>query len=163
MVNEQVGIRRALATDASMLEQVQVQSQQAMGTGPFRSVDWPMMLALPDCFTYLAETSTAFGVISVGLPTEEFFDDGNTGEVLAWCLLPAFWRQGYGRKLLVHGLSVIKRRHKERALAWVPGSGRAIFVLEALGFEDAGATRLVNQEDGELREQAYVLDLSDYF
>ena len=96
--------------------------------------------------------------------TEPDLVEGDTGEVLTWHLLPAWRGNGYGRRLLVHGLTVIKRLHFEQALIWVPiGCERALEVLSRLGFESTGATRTSNVKGAAPEETAWSVNLEAYF
>ena len=103
-----VGIRRADAEDAESLSQL---TSELL-------LSWLDMFAVPEIFSYLAEDDEPFGVVSVA-PASDYWLD-NAGEVIVWYLHPKFRNVGLGRKLLVHGLSVLKRRDFEIALIWIP-------------------------------------------
>ena len=103
-------------------------------------------------------------MVTSGPPQESFLDDEKTGEILALFLREGYQGHGLGRKLRVHGVSVIKRRDSARAVIWVPEAAeRALRVVEALGFEALGATREINQADGTVVEQCLALDCAKWF
>ena len=159
---EQVGIRRAVSSDTDELELVRgCARDQAAGLWP-QSVSMKERIALEGVFTYLAEDEEIFGFVSVGAASDLF--DSSYGEVLEWYLLPRRWRTGLGRKMMVHGLSVLKRRQYDFATIWLPPDAvPAISVIDALGFEYAEMEREDNVEDGICLQKAYVKDLADYF
>jgi GNAT superfamily N-acetyltransferase len=153
-----ISIRRATTSDTDALVQLEIDAR-GDSRGWAETVDWPSVFAEPGAFTYLAEDDETFGVITVGSPRDSRYRDGDTGEVLAWYLHPRYWQQGFGRKLLVHGLSVIKRRHCEQALIWVPETAdRADASLRSLHFESVHQLPL-----GDTNLIGFVLDLTDYF
>ncbi len=163
---EQIGIRRALPADCDVLESVRLGSIKAASAG------WPAVTAIEEriaaqgVFTYLAEDAAPFGYVTVGPPVsvEGYFDDREVGEILEWYLLPRLWQAGYGRKLLVHGLTVLKRRLCERAVIWVPeAASRSIQLLDQAGFEPLDAEIVSNTNPGTVRQLAYEKDLSSFF
>lgn len=131
----QVSIRRAGKDDAAALNSLEQDALEGV-IGRTGLTDWSSLFAEPDVFTYLAEDSEPFGVIAVGNPRETIHRDGITGEVIAWYLHPRYRESGFGKKLLVHGLSVIKRRNFERAIIRIPEVAvSAIQSVHSLQFE----------------------------
>lgn len=155
-----VGIRRAVAADAAPLERLERSSRAGISDAAWGElVDWPAAFVAAGVYSYLAEADKPFGVVSIGDPKEPSAAGPGTGEVLAWYVDPDYRGQGYGRKLLVHGLSVMKRREYERALVWLPGDATlAIRSLLGLGFEELESRPL-----GDVTRVAFMLDLADYF
>ena len=126
--------------------------------------DWETRLAESGTFTYLCEDSSPFGFVTSADPVEEYFRDGETGEILGLCLHPDYWGSGYGKKLLVHGITVLKRRGFEQAIMWIPDfAEHAIAVSESLQFKQIEGSRVSNHQQGDLLENCYRLDLSGYF
>ena len=118
-----VGIRRAELQDVESLSQLTSEL----------CVSWWDMFASPEIFSYLAEDNEPFGAVSVSAASDSRLD--NAGEVLVWYLHPKFRQVGLGRKLLVHGLSVLKRRDFEIARIWIPETADdALKVLYGLHF-----------------------------
>ena len=115
-------------------------------------------------FTYIAEDDAPFGMVTAGPPQEDFLDDDKTGEILALYLKPGYQGRGLGRKLLVHGVSVIKRWDSVRAVIWIPEvATRALHVVTVLGFEELGASREINREGGTVVETCLALDCANWF
>lgn len=159
---ESVAIRRALRADIHQLQSVE---REALGEAPVVVArNWPDLLQRRGIFTYVAEDATPFGMVTAGPPQESFLDDDKTGEILALFLRPDYQGHGLGRKLLVHGVSVIKRRDSGRAVIWIPEvAARALHVVKALGFEELGASREINQADGTVVETCLTLDCAKWF
>lgn len=159
-----VGIRRATINDVAELNHVRA---MAIGSKVARE-DLRTRIDAANVFTYLAEEDTPFGFVTVGtaealVQPAEALDDA-TGEILEWYLRPEFWHLGFGAKLLVHGLSVLKRRMYERAVIWLPEkAGRAETITLRLGFEHHGAEKIVNDSGGSHSAHALIKDLSEYF
>jgi len=160
-----VGIRRATRNDVAELNHVRA---MAIGNGVARK-DLRTRLDAANVFTYLAEEDTPFGFVTVGAsealtqPAEALIDNA-TGEILEWYLRPEFWHRGFGAKLLVHGLSVLKRRMYECAIIWLPAKAdRAEAITLRLGFEHHGAEKIVNDSAGSHSAHALIKDLSEYF
>ena len=161
-MKEQIGLRRALEADAAVLQNVRQEARQACEFKWPPARDLTSRLAASGVFTYLAESEIPFGFITVGTPDDELFE--STGEVLEWYLVPAKWKSGFGRKLLVHGLSVLKRRQFEQALIWLPESAIAAGKTAAeIGFEQAAVEKEVNLDCTTYVQKAFVKDLSEYF
>lgn len=155
MDSSAISIRRALAADVTALETV-------------REASWPMIDGVPllqhleasGTFTYLAEDDSPFGFVTVGSCETGLAD----GEILEWFLLQSHQERTLGRRLLVHGLSVLKRRLCENAFIWVPVEAtRAREVLLRQEFEDSGACRERNTSTGVISETGFRKDLSDFF
>ena len=156
MENSQIGIRRAVPADAEVLELI----RRSASVPDCRDTGMATHLRAPGTYTYLAEDTEPFGFVSVGVCDLDLAD----GEVFEWFLSPAYQQRTLGRKLLVHGMSVLKRRACESALIWIPeGAGRARHLLKRQGFEQVGATRERNLDDLSVIETAYYRDLSDFF
>ena len=155
---KQVGIRRALAADAGALNQIRSETP-----GPFAPTrELGRHLAEPAVYTYLAEDEVPFGFVTVGPDTD--LEHVGLGEIREWFVSTTYQQRGYGRKLLVHGLSVLRRRMCDSALIWLPVEvTRTLDVLLQHGFKTYPAQRLVNVGELSSTEQAYLKDLSDYF
>ena len=153
-----VAIRRAGIEDAAALISLeQVAPEGVIGRTGF--TDWSSLLAEPGVFTYLAEDTEPFGVIAVGTPREMMHRDGNTGEVIAWYLHPRYRESGFGKKLLVHGLSVIKRRNFERAIIRIPEVAvRTIQSAHSLQFEQTEVEPM-----GDVNLLTFTLTLDKFF
>ncbi len=118
---------------------------------------------LQGIFSYLAEDTRPFGFVTVGQPAESIFEAG-TGEVLGLYVQQDYQRQGVGKKLLVHGISVLKRRRCERVVIWLPEEAEgAGALLNSSGFEANGMTRERNEDGTTERSSCYQLDITDYF
>ena len=153
-----VGIRRALATDAGALNQVRTETP---GLFP-PSRDLGRYFSTAGIYTYLAEAEAPFGFVTVGPETD--LGQGAIGELREWFIAERYQQQGYGRKLLVHGLTVLKRRMCNSALIWLPvETTEPLDVLRKNGFEDYPAERVVNVGELSQAEKAYIKDLGDYF
>jgi ribosomal protein S18 acetylase RimI-like enzyme len=117
-----------------------------------------------DTFTYLSEDENVFGFVTSGSPKVEFFRDNLTGEIVNLYVHPEYQGHGVGKKLLVHGLSVLKRRGFEFAIIWIPEiASRAIAISTALNFEEVDGARLVDNKAGDFSQVCYKLDLTAYF
>ena len=160
---ESVGIRRAGVDDIAALKRVEVVALRA--TNVFVAErDWEGLFDDGAVFTYLAEDENPFGYVTVGKPRENWFQDGVTGEVISLCVLPEYQGKGVGRRLLVHGLSVLKRRQFEHALVWIrEGARRGERLLTTLGFTTFDSVRTINLTDGEITQYAWTLSLENYF
>lgn len=155
---KQVGIRRALAADAGALNQIR--SETPGPFAPTRALG--RLLAEPCVYTYLVEDEVPFGFVTVGPDTD--LEHVGLGEIREWFVSTTYQQRGYGRKLLVHGLTVLKRKMCDSALIWLPVDvARPLDVILQHGFKTHPAQRLVNVGDLSSTEQAYVRDLSDYF
>ncbi len=160
---ESVAIRRALVADVTNLRGVEQAATSASGVDASPR-DWDNLLGSKGIFTYVMEDAAPFGMVSAGPPAEPWFADGETSEILAWFLQPTYQGHGLGRKLLVHGISVIKRRHSRRALVWIPAAAaRARSVAESVGFEMHGTRREVNHAGGTSLEEGYTLNCEKWF
>lgn len=130
----------------------------------FSSEKWRALFNDSELFTYLAEDDQPFGFVTAGVPLEEFYVDGKHGELIALNILPTHWHHGYGKKLLVHGISVLKRRSFERAIVWLAReNARALGIIVRLGFSPNGAARITNRGDSSYQEYCYELELGEYF
>ena len=115
-------------------------------------------------YTYLSEDENPFGFVTSGNPVEEYFRDGLTGEILSLFIHPDYWGFGFGKKLLVHGLTVLKRREFETAILWIPDiADRAIAISLGLNFRPIEGAQLTDYKTGGLEQACYKLDLTAYF
>lgn len=150
---ESVAIRRAVASDRNALanvEQVALQATHEINHGP---TDWAYYLDSTDHFIYLAEHERPFGFVCAGM-----------GEVIGLYLRPDCWGCGMGKKLLVRGLSVLKRRGFEHAFLWVrDDASRMQAVVASIGFERIDTVRETNLRHHSIREAGYSLALDNWF
>lgn len=158
---ESVAIRRGDSSDQSALAAI---VQGAGATFEHRLDALPRLLSARDHFVYLAETESPFGFVGAG-PCDPDLSGPETGEIISIFLLPECQGQGMGKKLLVRGLSVLKRRGFTDAFAWVPAaSARAIATFEAIGFErDQRVQRELNSDGATVVEQGYRVELAEFF
>ncbi len=157
---ESVSIRRAEADDYDLLSEVYLQS---MAGGPVAR-DWPSIFGQADVFTYLAEEKEPFAFITAGTSQEEYFRDEKHGELIGVHVLPSHQCHGYGRKLLIHGISVLKRRQYETAIAWVPSNNpSALGIFEAVGFRKNGASRELNFNAASVSECCLEINIQKFF
>ncbi len=161
---QSVALRRASTSDAVELERVELSAQVAVKANWRPITSWEARLTEPGTFTYLCEDTNPFGFVTSADPVEEYFRDGQTGEILGLCLHPDYWGFGYGKKLLVHGITVLKRRGFERAIIWIPDfAEHAIAACGSLKFKQIDSSRVSNRPQGDLMENCYQLDLAGYF
>tara|TARA_R110002072_G_scaffold3830_1_gene27232 strand:+ start:4940 stop:5419 length:480 start_codon:yes stop_codon:yes gene_type:complete len=159
MVLNGVGIRRAAEVD--LLALIELTEAQGSPEPVYWRKQWQQRLLNPEVFTYLAEDEQLFGFVSAG-PAELL--DKTDGEVIALFLAPKYRGLGMGKKLLVRGLSVLKRRNYNRGVVFIDEDTAALKqIIVALGFERGVGDREVNYPGGTLRQQGYALDLNDYF
>lgn len=158
---ESVAIRRGEPADRDALAAVVAANGDSVRQ---RIDDLNTLLSSREHFIYLAETDAPFGFVGAG-PADEMIAGPGVGEIVALYLLPLVQGQGMGKKLLVRGLSVLKRRGFERAFAFVPvASVSAIAVFRAIGFEPVeGVERVVNKGAQAVRECGYSVSLDDFF
>lgn len=135
-----IGIRRASTRDAVHLATI----SEGSATGTVELSKMSHWLKSPGIFSYAAEDEQLFGFVTVG-PEMLTSRDGSDGQVLAWAVQPSHRQRGMGRKLLVHGLSVLKRRMFTRAIIWLPEEAvRAQVIVGKIGFEMNGTERWDN-------------------
>lgn len=155
---ESVAIRRGEPSDHTALRGI-IESAHAIRS--HRIDGLPVLLGGTDHFVYLAETARPFGFVGAGAGEGDFIGD-DVGEVMALFIHPDFQGYGMGRKLLVRGLSVLKRRGFGRALAFVPDGAEETF--EAVGFELAsGLSRQINIGTKTVTERGLLVDLDAFF
>ena len=163
---ESVAIRRAEEKDIPAILAIQSDALNALRVpiGRYSAQEWQGFFNDPRIFTYLCETDRPFGFVTAGAPLEDFFMDGEHGELIAVNILPTHREHGYGKKLLVHGISVLKRRNFKRAIVWAANENeRAIAIIDRLGSNPNGAVRITNRADASQQEYCYQLDLEEYF
>lgn len=164
---ESVAIRRGTERDGASLRAVHARALEVAFTesGPIR--DWHSLLSSPLHFVYLAEDTRPFGFVCAGEPLEALPGYERHGEVIGWYVLPEYQGYGMGRKLLVRGLSVLKRRGFASALLWLrDDAAGALSIVESLGFDGGALSRTTNWQIGgerEVRETGYELRLDDWF
>ncbi|XOV88231.1 MAG: GNAT family N-acetyltransferase [Pseudomonadota bacterium] len=157
---ESVAIRRGEPGDA---EAIRLLSQDLGLPLPFRT-DWPALLASPAHFVYVAEDNSIFGFVAAGAPLDPLPGSEGTGEIIGLCVKPGYQRQGMGTKLLVRGISVLKRRTFGRAHVWLPDARpQVVRVFTAVGFEATGVTRITNLESRPWRESGFEMGLDAFF
>lgn len=151
-----VGIRRMAdgeSKDLSALVDAELQ--------PFDVAYWQRQLLMPGNFTYVIEQKSIFGFVSAGsadLPNPRI------GELLGLYVDPSKRRQGWGRKLLVRGLSVLKLREFESACVYLKEEARgARALLTELGFVATALEKTSFIDGQEVIQTGYQTDLADYF
>jgi len=163
---ESVSIRRAGGADIPAIIEIQNHVLK-VEQDPHRSYvhdEWLAFFNDSHIFTYLSETDQPFGFVTAGVPLDDLFLGEGQGELIALNILPTHWGHGYGKKLLVHGLSVLKRRNFKQAILWVTsGNERAVSIIRRLGFNANGAERITNRADSSIQEHCYELTLEEYF
>ncbi len=158
VLGKPVGIRRALAADAGALNRIRTETPGLFS--PSRDLERHFSAA--GIYTYLTEDEAPFGFVTVGPETD--LGQGALGELREWFVSERYQQQGYGRKLLVHGLTVLKRRMCDSALIWLPETTTGpLDVLRKNGFEDYPAERIVNVGELSQAEKAYIKDIGDYY
>ena len=147
-----VGVRRAVMADRDSLDQL---CSEVLPRPVFKDY-----LEAQGVFSYLAEEEQPFGVVTVGRSGD--VGSRHTGELLAWFVAPSCRGRGWGGKLLIHGMSVLKRRLFEEAFIWVPSdSEAAIHIVERIGFDRHGSERVDNQTGQ--TSLGYIRLLDDFF
>ena len=118
-------------------------------------------LSADDVYAYMAEDERVFGFVTCGAP---LIAEKGVGEIIAIFVSPQHRGFGMGKKLLVRGLSVLKRRGFEIATLWVNEDNLVDGFLESLGFELAVETRELNLPDGNVAlQRCFCRPLDDYF
>ncbi|MBT6247464.1 MAG: hypothetical protein HOI43_18750 [Gammaproteobacteria bacterium] len=168
-MNDGVGIRRAVPSDADLLVELQSMVQTSQDSNWDEVLPWHLWLTDSQFFTYVAEQSVLIGAVAVGpirdsdLVGDDLLD-GNPGEIIAWFIHPDQDYQKLGRKLLVHGLTVLKRCFFESAVIWVASNSKtAPAVIQSLHFWDTGLERVRNLSSKSINENCYKLHLGSYF
>jgi hypothetical protein len=163
-MQEVVGIRRAMLQDEDRLKTLQYTAQTHVDLGWQEVAPWHSWLTDTAVFTYIAERDELLGAVATGPVGEAVLQDGHTGEIIAWFLHPDAWSQKLGRKLLVHGLTVLKRCLFHKAVIWIPAKAkRAENVVISLKFTVTGMERVRNLPSGSVNESCFQLDLDGYY
>ncbi len=155
MSTDVVGIRRA-----SLEELAGIYTEVSQHPVPFDVDHWQRQSLVTGSFTYLLELDDIFGFVSAGSAE---LPDESIGEIYGLWIAPTFRRQGWGRKLLVRGISVLKRRNFSQGLCYLSEDVAAEKLLQGLGFELTPSERVSNSNAQSVRQFGYQLDLSDYF
>jgi ribosomal protein S18 acetylase RimI-like enzyme len=152
-----VAIRRAYATDFPRL--IELAGDEIFG---FDAQHWQQRLPAPGVFTYLVEDNEIFGFVTIG---RSVLLDSSDGEILGLYLQDSHRRDGMGKKLLVRGLSVLKRRGFARAVVFIADSQSepARLLLTSLGFSAGIGAREINHKGESLSQIGYGLSLDRYF
>jgi len=174
-----VGIRRADSADYAEL----IKLTTELLPGSHWQVQWQERLLAIDVFTYLVEDEAIFGFVTAG---PSLLLEADTGEVCGLFLSSAQRGSGMGKKLLVRGLSVLKRRGFDRAVLFVDSvdsidsvevdsvkikidggrhrvSQALASLLSGLGFIADVGEREINGRGSTIRQIGYSLALDDYF
>lgn len=170
-----VGIRRADSADYAAL--IGLNAEPLLGA--HWHIQWQERLLANDVFTYLVEAETIFGFVTAG---PSLLMDADVGEVCGLFLSPLYRGSGMGKKLLVRGLSVLKRRGFGRAVIFVDslyGNGSLLAggaettvraeshalesLLVGLGFVPEMGEREINYRGATFRQVGHCLDLEGYF
>lgn len=161
---ESVSIRRAKKGDLDSLKDIQ-QLAYARSYGDSSLVeDLEGLFDRRRVFIYVAELEVPFGYVAAGEPREDLFKDADTGEIIDLCIDPDYWGHGYGRKLLVHGVSILRRHNLGKAIVWTrEGAERTKQVVESLHFQFSDTQRTTNRKGIEVNEDCYELDIASYF
>ncbi len=160
MINtlESVAIRRGGPADTDALQLL------VRGHISLERLDWPWLLGSAEHFVYVAEDDNIFGFVAAGRPLDPLPGYEDVGEIAGVCLNSGYQRHGMGTKLLVRGISVLKRRGFATAFAWLPDDAPWVGrVFGSVGFAASGVTRVTNVATGELRESGFGLDLAAFF
>ena len=157
-----VAVRRANEEDLPEITRVEAAAKSAVlaswGTGSGNRYSGEGL------FTYLSEDENVFGFVTSGNPQVELFKDDLTGEILNLYVHPNYQGHGYGKKFLVHGLTVLKRRGFEFAIMWIPEiATRALTISTSLNFEEVDGAQLIDNNAGDFNQVCCKLDLTAYF
>ena len=155
-----VAVRRATSDDLEALVQLQGNAEIR-----FPSDGWLPMLRSTEFFTDLAEDMQLFGFVTVGPSKLAGLAGESCGEVMGLYIKPDYRRHGMGKRLLVRGLTVLKRRGFDSARIWLsPAVSPAVKLVRTLDFKTDGTERYSNEPGRSTRfEVAYELSLTDYF
>lgn len=158
-----VGIRRALEPDLEVLMSLSEAGDELAECilNKQWQREWQGRLGSPDVFTYLVEDKDVFGFVTAGPSLLLEVEDG---ELLGLFLKPAHRGAGMGKKLLVRGLSVLKRRNFSRAVVFIENQDVVMKgLLTSLGFETGIGDREINCSQGTVHQVGFGLDLNGYF
>lgn len=164
-----VGIRRALEPDFEALTYLMRDRADTQGSHTHLQshsqshwqAEWQDRIRSPEVFTYLVEDEEVFGFVTAG---PSLLLEDQDGELLGLYLKPDHRGAGMGKKLLVRGLSVLKRRNFTRAVVFVENQDVVMMgVLTSLGFDTGIGEREINHSGGTILQVGLGLDLKDYF
>lgn len=152
-----VAIRRAYATDFPRL--IELAGEEILG---FDAQHWQQRLPAPGVFTYLAEDEEIFGFVTVG---RSILLADSVGEVFGLYLEAGHRRDGMGKKLLVRGLGLLKRRGFSEAIVFIADSEPepARLLLQGLGFTAGAGSREINHRGQTVSQIGYQLALDRFF
>lgn len=89
-----------------------------------------------------------------------FDDSGKNGEIITLYVLPEFWSEGQGYRLMRFALQKLLEKGYERCLVWVlKQNGRAIGFYRKIGFTCDNEEITVNLEGQKLNETRYSIRL----
>lgn len=156
-----LSMRRATVNDLPVLDKVCAQAGHEYLGGCL--VKW---LSETGVYTYLLEDESPFAFVSVG-PGEDLGAlpaKGKRGQILGWWVAPDRRYLGHGRKLLVHGLTVLRRQMVDVAQIWMRSDDpRACQIVIKTGFDDVNAEKLLNTSSGVQKLCCYEKNIEDYF
>jgi ribosomal protein S18 acetylase RimI-like enzyme len=166
-----MGIRRAQASDARSIAEVQVASWQAAYRGLLSdellnglSVDgfenrWRLRLTFEDSRQTLVyeQDDLVLGFVAFGPGRDEDIQTLRLGEIYAIYLHPTHWRQGHGSALMRAALRALGEAGYTLVTLWVLHNNQhARRFYEATGFRADGAIKEERRDAGiEVREVRY--------
>lgn len=159
-----VGIRRAGVSDFAVLSSLTEYGGACSPKNEWWNEwqnEWRERLRSPEVFSYLVEDKEVFGFVTAG---PSLLLDDSDGELLGLFLNPDHRGVGMGKKLLVRGLSVLKRRNFSRAVVFIANQDVVMKgLLMSLGFETDIGDREINHPQGTVLQVGFGLGLNDYF
>ncbi|WP_291582236.1 GNAT family N-acetyltransferase [Clostridium sp. UBA6640] len=97
--------------------------------------------ALEENILIFEEEEKAVGFMCIGKCRDEDKDDF-CGEIVAMYLLPQYWNQGIGTKLITHGMNELINRNYKHITLWVlEGNVNARRFYEKIGFHHDGTVK----------------------
>jgi ribosomal protein S18 acetylase RimI-like enzyme len=96
--------------------------------------------------TYLLEEGDLpIAILTVGPSRDEDLDVHRVGELWGIYIMPAWWRQGVGRRLVREAEQLLMSRGYEKVVLWVlEGNTSARRFYGAMGYYPDGVTKIVN-------------------